>query len=89
MGLNIKNPRVHELAKAAARVTGKSQTRAIEEALERLLAAYGSDPVEARTRAKVEVVTGIVADYVADGGDERRRVRRIEDLYDESTGLPR
>ena len=89
MGLNIKNARVHELAKAAARVTGKSQTSAIEEALERLLAAYGSDPVEARTRVKVEVVTGIVADYVADGGDEQRRVRRVEDLYDESTGLPR
>ncbi|MBX7069681.1 MAG: type II toxin-antitoxin system VapB family antitoxin, partial [Microthrixaceae bacterium] len=48
MGLNIKNEYVHELARRAATATGKTQTGAIEEALERLLAAYGADPQEAR-----------------------------------------
>ena len=42
MGLNIKNEYVHELARRAATATGKTQTGAIEEALERLLAAYGA-----------------------------------------------
>lgn len=89
MSLNIKNARVHELAREAARVTGKSQTGAIEEALERLLAAYDADPVEARTRLKVDVVTSLVAEYADDPGTSDRRLRRVEDLYDESTGLPR
>jgi antitoxin VapB len=89
MGLNIKNARVHELAREAARVTGKSQTGAIEEALERLLAAYDVDPGVARARAKVDLVTGVVAEYTADPGREARGVRRVEDLYDESSGLPR
>ena len=89
MGLNIKNQRVHELAREAARVTGKSLTGAIQEALERLLAAYGADPAEVRTRAKIDVVGRLVLDYAGDPGDQERRVRRVEDLYDESTGLPR
>lgn len=64
MSLNIKNPHVHELAREAARVTGKTQTGAIEEALERLLLAYGADPVRARAQAKVDLAR------------HRRRVRR-------------
>jgi antitoxin VapB len=88
MSLNIKNPRVHELAREAARVTGKTQTAAIEEALERLLTAYDVDPVAARSRAKIDVVTGLVVEYRADPGDDRRTLRVVEDLYDDSTGLP-
>ena len=57
MGLNIKNERVHALAREAARVTGKNQTSAIEEALELLLRAYGADPHEAGVARKVDLVT--------------------------------
>lgn len=89
MGLNIKNERVHALAREAARLTGKSQTGAIEEALERLLAAYDTDPSQLRARAKADVVHRLVADYVADPGDDRPAVSRVEDLFDPSTGLPR
>jgi antitoxin VapB len=89
VSLNIKNERVHDLARQAARVTGKSQTGAIEEALERLLAAYDADPAEARTSAKVDLVTNLVAEYAGDPGQEERALRRVEDLFDESTGLPR
>lgn len=70
-------------------MTGKSQTGAIEEALERLLAAYDADPGEMRVAAKVDVVTGIVAEYRQDQGDESRTLRRVEDLFDDATGLPR
>lgn len=89
MGLNIKNQRVHELAREAARVTGKSQTGAIETALEQLLRDHGRDPATLRNAAKVDVVRGLVAEYVADPGDAHREVRRIEDLYDATSGLPR
>ncbi len=37
MGLNIKNERVHELARALSMATGKTMTAAIEEALEEKL----------------------------------------------------
>lgn len=37
MSLNIKNERVHALAREAAQRTGRNQTSAIELALERLL----------------------------------------------------
>ena len=89
MSLNIKNARVHDLAREAARVTGKSQTGAIQEALERLLAAYDADPTDARARAKVDVVSRIVTEYAGDPGADRPVLGRVEDLYDESTGLPR
>lgn len=87
MGLNIKNERVHELAREAARVTGKSQTGAIEEALARLLEAYGADPAGARAARKVDVVRKLVADYQQDPG-VIGEPSTVEELYDDRTGLP-
>ncbi len=89
MGLNIKNERVHELAREAARVTGKSQTGAIEEALVRLLTAYDADPTEARIKRRLDLARDIAVAYAADPGEPDRSIRRIEDLYDEASGLPR
>lgn len=87
MGLNIKNERVHDLAREAARVTGKTQTGAIEEALERLLTAYGADPGEADRRRRLDVIHRIAVAWepAPDGGDH---VVEVEDLYDATTGLP-
>lgn len=53
MGLNIKNERVHELAREAARRTGRNQTSAIELALERLLAELRR---ESRDAARVDLI---------------------------------
>lgn len=86
MGLNIKNERVHRLAREAARVTGRTQTGAIEEALVKLLREYAVDPEESRTAPVVDRVLAIAAEWQADPG---RGARRAEDLYDEATGLPR
>lgn len=88
MSLNIKNQRVHELARQAASVTGKSQTGAIEEALERLLRDYGADPDAARISRTMDLVRGIAAEYSADPGRGDLVIRRVEDLYDAKTGLP-
>lgn len=91
MGLSIKNERVHALAREAARVTGKSQTRAVEEALEQLLRAYNVDPGASRVARKIEVVRGLVSDYAADDEwvADTHGIRTADDLYDETIGLPR
>ena len=89
MSLNIKNAHVHDLARQAARVTGKTQTGAIEEALERLLAIYGADPVEAERQRRLEKIRAISIrwdDLPQLEGDDR--IRCEEDLYDPETGLP-
>ncbi len=88
MGLNIKNPRVYELAQQAAAVTGSTMTGVIEQALEQFLRQHGTDPDGARVSAKVDIVRGIVAEYGADPGVGEREIRTVEDLYDDS-GLPR
>lgn len=89
MGLNIKNDRVHSLARDAARVTGKTQTGAIEEALELLLRAYDADPAVARTQARLDVIHRLQAACAADPGDPDREIRTVEDLYEDATGMPR
>lgn len=89
MSLNIKNPRVHQLAREAARVSGKTQTGAIEEALEHYLKEYGEDPQRAEKEAKMARIQKMI--------DEIRQLPpppagtwplTIEDLYDPETGLP-
>lgn len=88
MGLNIKNERVHELARQAASVTGLTQTGAIEVALTRLLADHGEDPELRRHAAKIDVVRGIARAYLDTPADPDQEIRRVEDLFDDRTGLP-
>ena len=88
MSLNIKNERVHALAREAARITGKSQTSAIEEALVRLLRDYGADPVEAERQRTVDTVMRLAAEYRAASELLVGVPMTVEDLYDEETGLP-
>ena len=77
MSLNIKNERVHAMAREAAERLGTTQTGAIEEALRRLLA----EDTAAR-RARIDV---ILADV-----DRRLQGATLstDELYDEM-GLPR
>lgn len=79
MGLNIKNERVHALAREAAAMTGGTQTSAIELALERLLAELTAQ----RTRADID---SLVRDLQQD--IDRRGGLGADGLYDEA-GLPR
>ncbi len=86
MGLNIKNERVHELARRAARLTGKSQTGAIEEALERLLAERGGDP-ETLRQERIDLLWHEISVDTTDADRSATR-RTMDDLYDDD-GLPR
>ena len=89
MSLNIKNERVHELARQAAKATGRTQTGAVELALEELLRRHGLDPETARIEAKVDLAQKVVAEYISDPGRANTQIRSVEDLFDSATGLPR
>ena len=85
MGLNIKNERVHRLAREAARRTGANQTSAIETALERYLAELDADDrrvADSRSRR----IDWIVAD-MRTRLEVATRDLDTDDLYDEH-GLP-
>jgi antitoxin VapB len=76
MSLNIKNERVHDLAREAARRTGMSQTSVIEVALERLLADMSDEGAIDR------LIAGLQKDVATHGR------LSTHDLYDEA-GAPR
>ncbi|MGA8047616.1 MAG: type II toxin-antitoxin system VapB family antitoxin [Dermatophilaceae bacterium] len=89
MSLNIKNERVHALARQAAQLTGRSQTGAVELALEELLRSHGLDPDDGRARAKVDHARRIVAEYTADHARANPVILEVDSLYDAATGMPR
>jgi antitoxin VapB len=89
MSLNIKNERVHELAREAARVTGTSQTSAIEEGLRLLLREHGADPDESVRAERVQRLLLMGARYRREELNDPDGVLRVDDLYDPATGLPR
>ena len=82
--MNIKKPRVHELARTAADRTGLSQTRVVEAALEQYLNSLEGpvDADEGRRRAEA-----ILRDIDARMTPRLRAGLTTEDLYDEQ-GLP-
>jgi antitoxin VapB len=83
MSLNIKNERVHDLAREAARRSGESQTRVIELALLHYLSSLPDSSTLARRR--VDLVLADVDFRLAGSADAGIGV---EELYDE-VGLPR
>ena len=86
MSLNIKNERVHALARRAAQLTGKSQTAAIEAALELYISDRGVDPEAARQR-RLDLLWGEIEAATTD--EDRAATRAAMDgLYDDA-GLPR
>ena len=81
--MNIKNERVHEMVREAARRTGRSQTSVVEAALEAYLAGLDS------TRdARAERLREILADFDDLLTDTDRAAMTTDELYDEA-GLPR
>lgn len=86
MSLNIKNEHVHDLAREAARRTGKSQTSVIEEALEKLLADLEH---ERRREGLVDDLMAIATDFQARAAAAGDGPLSSDWLYDDETGLPR
>ena len=84
MSLNIKNERVHALAREASRRTGKSQTSVIEEALTRLLADLDEPNARDQRRASAERIADAFEARLSEA--DRQRLN-TDDLYDDR-GLP-
>ncbi|MBM6546118.1 type II toxin-antitoxin system VapB family antitoxin [Janibacter sp. YIM B02568] len=87
MAMNIKNARVHALAREAAERTGTTQTSALEAALESYLAGLDSsdDPVAERIARAQELAAQITESWT---DADREAVRRhLAGMYDED-GLP-
>lgn len=88
MSLDIKNERVHQVAREAASLTGRSQTSIIELALERLIAQVRAESDETARQARIDALWhDIDSRPLPDGAREATR-RDMEDMYDE-LGLPR
>ncbi|MFC0359920.1 MULTISPECIES: type II toxin-antitoxin system VapB family antitoxin [Kytococcus] len=88
MALNIKNERVHELARQAAQVRGTTQTSALEAALEEYLARHGA--TEGAAEGRFERAT-VLVQQIRNGlslDDGESLSADLADLYDEQ-GLPR
>ena len=81
MGLNIKNERVHELARALSQATGKSMTAVIEDALDEKLRRLREE--EDRDNQILEALTFIKSL----GSPPPGLTSDHSDLYDEN-GLP-
>lgn len=86
MSLNIKNERVHQLAREAASRTGLSQTSVIETALLAYLRSLADDR-DAKRRRVDEILA--VFDARLSDQDRAEMTAFMNDMYDEATGLPR
>lgn len=89
MAMNIKNERVHELAREAARRTGTTQTSVLETALEQYLDTLGERDAMSGPAAKLARARDIVDLMRASMSDADREAMRtdVEEMYDEH-GLP-
>ena len=85
MSINIRNPRVHELARRAAALTGETQTSVIERALVKLLEEIEAESSAESRRRRVE---RILADIDRRLTDADHQALSKDDLYDDA-GLPR
>jgi len=84
MGLNIKNPDAHRLAREVASLTGESLSRAVTEALRERLARLKED----KRGDLAEHLLAIGRDCAARMKEPYRSVEHGDLLYDER-GLPK
>lgn len=89
MAMNIKNERVHALAREAAQRAGTTQTSVLEAALEQYLEVLRAEDGTLGTAAKLARARDIVHQMRSDMTDEERSgIRRdLQTMYD-ADGLP-
>lgn len=86
MSLNIKNERVHALARQVAQRTGATQTSAIEEALERRLHDLDAHDREAARRRRLMRLMDEIEATTTD--EQRGATRQVQDEMYDDNGLP-
>lgn len=82
MALNIKDPRVHDMVKQIAEITGTSQAAAVESAVEQKLR-------ELLAANRAERILALGSDAASRMTAEERAFDYDAELYDDETGLPR
>lgn len=82
MGLNIKNAETERLIKELAELTGQSLTGAIDTAVKEKLSRERRKGLADRLMALGKETAQIIANSPGE-------MMKIEDLYDEETGLPK
>ena len=82
MGLNIKTEEAHQLAKKIADKTGESITTAVTTALRERLQRIEKDD-------RFDEAWAIAQRIAARLNGPGPKMMKIEDLYDEETGLPK
>jgi hypothetical protein len=87
MGLNIKNAETEKLITELAELTGKSKTAALTEAVRQQIKAVrrGKRP-KGELAAEIMRIGRECADIIA---NTPGKMMKIEDLYDDETGLPK
>jgi antitoxin VapB len=80
--LNIKNPEAHKLAQELAELTGESMATAVTEALRERLARE-------RKTTRYERLRKIAEDCAKRLNAPGRKMMKVDDLYDDETGLPK
>ena len=86
MSLNIKNEQVHELVRRAAKLTGKSQTSVVEDALRAYLDNLDRETSRQARRQRLDEILAEMHAIVA--ADPDRFDLSTDFLYDPETGLP-
>ena len=86
VSLNIKNERVHALARQVAQRTGATQTSAIEEALERRLHDLDAHDREAARRRRLMRLMDEIEATTTD--EQRAATRQVQDEMYDDNGLP-
>jgi antitoxin VapB len=84
MGMNIKNPEAHRLARELAELTGESVTGAVTESLRERL-----ERLRAEQREGVAVALLVVGRDAAKRMSRKLRQTDPDDLLYDSDGLPR
>jgi antitoxin VapB len=88
MGMNIKDPKVHAMARELAAKRGSSVTDAVRQALAAELAREAA-PGPANLRAtKLEAVRRIQASFCQRPAHDPRSARELQDSLYDSHGLP-
>lgn len=86
MGLNIKTEEAHLLAKELADLTGESMAKAVTDTIRQRVEELRRERTK---KARVEEISRIAKNIAQRLNKPGAKMMKIEDLYDEETGLPK
>lgn len=86
MGLNIKTEEAHRLAKELSELTGESMAKAVTDTIRQRVEELRRERTK---KARAEEIMRIARECSKLLNETPGEMMKIEDLYDEKTGLPK